>query len=244
MDRPDGKKANSAKLEQDAEFHLVEQTPTPGRYRVAVNWVLDNAWSNTEQAAEIELRLHRGDDQPQSLASAKLGFVHPAKGVLAGEIAIGDQAGSETKSSNQSLHLSVRLKVLNDDATSALPEQTKPVRYSFCLEYADVIGPLDGDQLAYRNGEKILFNGPPPQKADEAKLDQMSREVIELLAFRAFRRTPPDRCRRSFDRHRSANSQRGGQTVRTRDRDGVETHFGVAKVFVPNRTTDEPAAIS
>lgn len=183
---PDGKQGHQAALIDDASFHFVEQFDAPGRYRVSIDWVLDNAWSTTNQAATVELRVHGEGDEMRTLDTAELGFIHGGNGTLAGEIEVKERNGV-----HHPVHLSIAMRVHNNDATAALAEQKQPVRYTFRLEYLDVVGPLQGDQLAYRTGQKILFNGPPPRDANEDQLDAMTREVFERFTLRAFRRTPP-----------------------------------------------------
>ncbi|WP_165440756.1 DUF1588 domain-containing protein [Rubripirellula amarantea] len=177
-DKPDGPKKSQRRLDGDTTFHMVETLKHPGRYRLEVEWELDNSWTTTKQEANVTLRWHTDDGEPTKLDEARLGFAYERGGKLVGDVEVGDKP----------VHISIELVTVCDDAKSTLPEQNQDVPYSFRLEYADFIGPLDSDLSAYRTGTRILFNGPPPGDADEEKLDAMTREVVERFALRAYRR--------------------------------------------------------
>ncbi len=196
FDSPEGADADGVKFVDSHEFHLREKLSRPGTYQIAVRWELDGAWTTTDQEANVKLRVHGSDSgdgngsengKSVEVDTAKAGFSFQTNGTLRGEVKVGDSP----------LHLSVLFEPTAFDTMSKQADNAKPAPYTFRLSYVDVIGPIDGTERVYRKGSKIMVGGPPPSNADEAKLDEMSRVVLQQFALRAYRR-PIDS--RSLDR--------------------------------------------
>lgn len=184
MDSPDGERAREVRFTDTREFHLQKKVDTPGTYDISVRWKLDGAWTNTDQAADVTLYFHNGDGgEPVEIARQQAGFLFQTSGTLSGVTTVG----------NQPLHLSVKFHPTSTDTISKQADNPAPAPYDFRIEYAQFVGPTDGDIRKYNRGQKILFNGPPSTDADEAELDAMTAEVVRRFATRAFRRPIDER---------------------------------------------------
>ncbi|MGB7326060.1 MAG: DUF1588 domain-containing protein, partial [Rubripirellula sp.] len=187
FDSPQGEPSRTVDFDQPREFHLLEKMDKPGDYEIAVQWELQSAWTNTGETAELTLLNHADEKNPVEIGKAKLGFLFETEGYLRGNVTVTDKP----------LHLSIRFKPLPIDTDANPLPEADGVSFSFRISNANVVGPTNTGVREYRKGSKILVGGPPPIDADEEVLDQMSREVLESFALRAFRRPIDDR---SLDR--------------------------------------------
>ncbi len=182
LDAIDGPRNEGLKFVDAHDLHIQETIKNPGAYDVEVNWELDGAWTNTDQAANVKLRWHRlGDDQKEEIVeldSAEASFIKQTEGTLSGKVSINDKP----------LHLSVSFEPTSIDTKSKQLDNSNPAPYTFRLTHTEFVGPTDGKFVEYRSGTKILFNGPPPQDAGEDVLDEMTAQVLDRFATKAFRR--------------------------------------------------------
>jgi len=190
MDSFDGKEAYKVGFDQPASYYLNREIKKTNRYRLDVEWNLENSWTSTAQDAILQLSIIDLNGQPKLLSEKRANFStapDDAKRTISGEAEI---AAGEMK-------VIVEFKPTNSDSKTNV-ENAKEMKYRFSLNRLILVGPLDGSELEYREkAKKLFFNGPPPAPANDedtksaehqVKVRDHMKVVIRSLADKAFRR--------------------------------------------------------
>jgi len=183
----DGKEAKSVGFDESVAFYLTREVKKANRYRLDLEWRLENAWSSTPQEAELVFSILDMDTQRKILGEQKIDFGSGDKGTVSAEL---DLLEGDMK-------LIVDFKSINSD-TKTNADNAKNLKYRFAIRRLNLIGPLDGSEVEYREQSRnMFFNGPPPAPKDgenpksleyQSKVREHMKVIVRSLANKAFRR--------------------------------------------------------
>jgi hypothetical protein len=187
MNAFDGPEAKSIGFDESVSFYLTREVKKESKYRVEVDWKLDNAWTSTPQEAQLVFSVLDRDGNPKVLGEQKVDFSTGGKGLISAELGLpkGD------------IKVIADFKSINSDSKTNV-ESVKELKYKFSIRKLNLIGPLDGSEVEYREqSRKMFFNGPPPvpkysEEANsaehQAKVREHMKVIVRSLADKAFRR--------------------------------------------------------
>ena len=186
-DAIDGPQAKKVKFDQTVRFHLKKKIEQAGRYKLSVQWHLENAWASTSQDAKISLSLADGNGETRERDRQQANFTTGPDGSLATEVEL--PVGE--------VHLVFNFESVNSDSKTNV-DSPKHLPYEFSLRRTDFTGPLEGVNFEYReSARKIFFNGPPPALIGTEKVANPEfvasirshmMTVVRRFADQAFRR--------------------------------------------------------
>jgi mono/diheme cytochrome c family protein len=187
MNAFDGPEAKSIGFEESVSFYLTREVKKEGRYRIELDWKMDSAWTSTPQEAQLIFSFVDRDGKPKILGEQKVDFATGGKGLISAEL---DLPKGDIK-------VIADFKSINSDSKTNV-ESVKELKYKFSIRKLNLIGPLDGSEVEYREqARKMFFNGPPPTPKDgeeaksadhQAKIREHMKVIVRSLADKAFRR--------------------------------------------------------
>jgi mono/diheme cytochrome c family protein len=175
-DSLEGAESKSLGFNERGSFHLKQEIRTPNRYRMKVEWALENGWAHTAQEGMIRLSVIDEQSQPKQIAEQRVAYDEGKPGVITAEIDLpkGDA------------HFALEFQPTNADATAVNnPKEQYP--YRFVVRRSVLVGPLNDGSLEYpETFRRIFSNGPPPADPDARR--EHIRTLLRSFAGRAFRR--------------------------------------------------------
>lgn len=183
----DGTPSRQIKFDETVNLHFKKKVPKPGRYKLSVQWHLENAWTTTSQDAKITLSIVNANGESKTLDQQQANFATGPDGILSGEVEL----------QSEDIYLVLDFQSLNAD-TKTNVDDPKNLRYDFSLRRTTFVGPLEGAKLEYREpARKVFFNGPPPVANESAtaanpefaaSVREHMKVIVRRFANQAFRR--------------------------------------------------------
>jgi len=176
----DGPEPGSVSFHEKGVYHLQREVETPNRYRLDIEWSLENGWVATAQEGILKLSLVDSQSNSQMLHEQKVSFLVGQSGTLTTEVDLPKGI----------MHLLLEFQPTNADAT-VTSDTSKQQPYRFVLNRSILVGPLKDGKLEYpEKFRRIFFNGLPP--SDPVALRDHVKTLLRRFADQAYRRPIDD----------------------------------------------------